>query len=88
MLIAVVKRFVGAFDEDLAPLDETRGGEPGQGAENDLLEKRSLHSRSKQHVKCHRYASPLPILARIHTDRTAAHPSERRLTKIPTGECA
>jgi hypothetical protein len=54
MLITVVQRLVRTFDEDLAPLKETGGGEPGERAEENLLEKRGVHSSFKQHVKCHK----------------------------------
>jgi hypothetical protein len=53
MLVAVVERFISAFHENLAPLKKTGGGKTSQGAENDFLEKRSLHRSLKQHERCH-----------------------------------
>lgn len=52
MLVTVVQSLVRAFDENLAPLNQTGGGEPGQSAEDDFLEKRGLHPSYRQHVKC------------------------------------
>ncbi len=43
VLVALIQSIVSAFHENLGPLNEGRGQETGEGANDDFLEKRGVH---------------------------------------------
>src|ERR1700730_13246977 len=44
--VARIQRIIGAFDEDLAPLDQSRSEKTEHGADDDLLHKCRVHDQN------------------------------------------
>jgi hypothetical protein len=43
VLVSLIQSVIGAFHEDLGPLNEGGGKETGESANDDFLEKRGVH---------------------------------------------